>query len=103
MKHKSLNFQARPTIQAHIQQMDMEIVDSQLMNFIRRDGLAGALICFLTIEDGGANSTEHDFFAYKGGSGVWEPGIKKRSALEMPGDCISKIMSRSYFRRQKGI
>ena len=75
----------------------MKAESSDVMNFIRRDGRAGAPIAFLTIEDGGENGSEEEFLKYIGGSGVWEPGVKRRIELGRPGDCISKIMSGLLF------
>lgn len=77
--------------------MDLNVKDSQVMNFIRRDGRAGSSVCFLTIEDGGANNSEKNFLDYIGGSGVWEPGIEKRGDVGKAGRCISKIMSGLLF------
>ncbi|PPI80305.1 hypothetical protein DXI23_11570 [Marinobacter flavimaris] len=75
----------------------MKAESSDVMNFIRRDGRAGAPVAFLTIEDGGENGSEEEFLKYIGGTGVWEPGVKRRIELGRPGDCISKIMSGLLF------
>lgn len=74
------------------------LLPQKVMKFVRRDGPDNAVVCFLTIEDGGVLEREA-FIKYISESPIWIP--EKNKALKhddvgLPGEFISKIMTYAF-------